>query len=165
VSDAEMIFGPIQTHTSTAGMSESACITPNLSFHQISKYPAAEASKQPSKPAFDSQVLTLLASDRRVGLCVHQQGDNETIETCSTGVSGSRLQIQGNHIPVGDDRSELTQNFSENEDQDHSDVQPGLLRSAPDTGIANNADCKSGSQPRQAYGQASAKLNEACEEG
>jgi hypothetical protein len=103
-----MIFGPIQTHTSTAGMSESACIIPNLSFHQISKSPAAEASKQPSKPALNSQALTLLARDRRVGLRVHQQGDNETIETCSTSVSGSRLKIQGKHVPMGDDRSRLT---------------------------------------------------------
>lgn len=36
----------------------------------------------------------------------------------------------------------LTQDFSENENQDHSDVKTGLLSSSTDTGVTDNTNSK-----------------------
>jgi len=49
------------------------------------------------------------------GCGVHDEGDNETIKT---------------------------QNFGENEDEDHADVETGLLRNTANTRVTDNADGK-----------------------
>lgn len=58
-----------------------------------------------------------------------------------------------------------TQNFGENENQDHSDEESWLLSSTAHTSISNNADGETSSQTGQTHGQTGAKLNEASEEG
>jgi hypothetical protein len=52
----------------------------------------------------------------------------------------------------------LTQDFSENENQNHSDEKAGLLRGSSDTSITNNTNGETG-------GQTSAELNEARVQG
>ena len=63
----------------------------------------------------------------------------------------------------GHDEAVETEDFGENEDEDHSDEESRLLRGSPDSGVADDADGVSGSQPRQADGQTSAEVNEAPE--
>ena len=57
-----------------------------------------------------------------------------------------------------------TQDFGENENQNHSDEQPGLLGSSSDTSISNDSDSETSSHTRKTDGKTSAKLNEALEE-
>lgn len=49
----------------------------------------------------------------------------------------------------GNDQAVQTQYFSENENQNHTDEQTWLLCCTSDTGIAYNADGKTGSQSRK----------------
>lgn len=89
----------------------------------------------------------------------------------------------------GHDQPIKTQDFSENEDEDHADEETGLLSCAADTGVADNANsetvvldqrCSSPSTldegrvesyylPRSKTGQTDTKtraqLDETCEEG
>lgn len=53
-----------------------------------------------------------------------------------------------------------TQNFSENENENHADEQTGLLGSSSNTGITNNANGESCSKTSQTDRQSSAKLDE-----
>lgn len=64
----------------------------------------------------------------------------------------------------GDDESVKTQDFGENEDENHADEETGLLSGASDASVTNNADGESGSQTRKADGQTSSELDEAGEE-
>lgn len=65
-----------------------------------------------------AQKLTRLADIGFASLGVHEKGDNETVET---------------------------QNFGENEDQNHSNEQPGLLCGTTDTSISDNTDSETSS--------------------
>lgn len=51
----------------------------------------------------------------------------------------------------GDDQTVQTQDFSENEDQDHTDEQSGLLGSTTDTGITDDTDGEAGGQTGESY--------------
>jgi hypothetical protein len=62
-------------------------------------------------------VSGLLASDIRRALGVHEQGYDQAIET---------------------------QDFGEDEDQNHADEKSGLLGCAADTCVANDTDCEAG---------------------
>ena len=58
-----------------------------------------------------------------------------------------------------------TQNFSENEDKNHADEEPGLLSRAAHTGVTDYADCKPGCETSETDGEAGAELGEALREG
>jgi hypothetical protein len=70
-------------------------------------------------------------------LGVHEQGNNETVET---------------------------QDFGENENQNHSDEQPGLLGSSSHTGITNNSDGETSSHTRKTDSETGTELDEVGEE-
>ena len=55
----------------------------------------------------------------------------------------------------------LTQDFSENENQDHANEESGLLRGSSNTGITNNANRKTCSETSKTDSKACSKLNEA----
>lgn len=57
-----------------------------------------------------------------------------------------------------------TQDFSENENQNHSDEKTGLLSASSDTGITNNTNGETSSETSKTDGQTSTKLNEASVE-
>ena len=57
-----------------------------------------------------------------------------------------------------------TQDFGENENQNHSDEQPGLLGSSSYTSITNDTDGETSSHTRQTNGQTGTELDEAGEE-
>jgi hypothetical protein len=86
----------------------------------------------PSHPS-KHPVVSCLASSVEAGLGVHEQGNNETVQT---------------------------QDFGENENQNHADEQTGLLSSSSHTGITDNTDGKASSKTSQTDGQAGTKLNE-----
>ncbi len=54
----------------------------------------------------------------------------------------------------------LTQDFSENEDQDHADKESWLLGSSTDTSIANDTDREASSHTSEADGETSTELDE-----
>lgn len=54
----------------------------------------------------------------------------------------------------------LTQDFGENENENHADEETGLLSSSTDTSVTNDADGKPGGQTGQTDGQTSTKLDE-----
>lgn len=56
----------------------------------------------------------------------------------------------------GDDQTVQTQDFGENEDQNHTDKQSGLLGGTTDTGVTDNADGETGGQTREADRKTSA---------
>jgi hypothetical protein len=80
----------------------------------------------------------LIAASVKGGLGVHEQGNNETVKT---------------------------QNFGENENQNHSDEKAGLLRGSSDTSITNNTNGETGGKTSKTDGQTSAELNEARVQG
>lgn len=59
----------------------------------------------------------------------------------------------------------LTEDFGENEDKNHSDVETGLLGGTADTCIADNTNGKPGSKTSKTHSEASTKLDETSEEG
>jgi len=62
-----------------------------------------------------------------------------------------------------DDKTVQTQDFSENENQDHANEESGLLSSTTDTSITNDTDGEASSKTSQTDGQTGAKLYEARE--
>jgi hypothetical protein len=58
-----------------------------------------------------------------------------------------------------------TQDFGENENQNHSDEQPGLLGSSSHTGVTNNTDGETSSHTRKTNRETGTELDEAGEEG
>jgi len=64
----------------------------------------------------------------------------------------------------GNDESVQSQDLSENENQDHADEQPRLLRRAPHAGVADDADGETGRQTSQTDRETGTKLDEADEE-
>jgi len=71
-------------------------------------------------------------------LGVHEQGNNETVKT---------------------------QDFGENENQNHSDEQPGLLGGSSHTGVTNNTNGETSSHTRKTNRETGTELDEAGEEG
>lgn len=55
----------------------------------------------------------------------------------------------------------LTQDFSENENQNHADEETGLLGGSSDTSITNNTDGEASSKTSQTDSQTSTELDEA----
>jgi hypothetical protein len=75
-----------------------------------------------------------LAVDVLAGsLGVHEQGNNETVKT---------------------------QDLGENENQNHSDEQPGLLGSSSHTSVTDDSDGKTSSHTRETDGETSTELDE-----
>lgn len=65
----------------------------------------------------------------------------------------------------GDDETVKTQDLSENENQNHSDEEPGLLGSAADTGISNNTDGEASGKTGKTDTETGTEVNEARKEG
>lgn len=59
----------------------------------------------------------------------------------------------------------LTQNFGENENENHADEESGLLSSTTDTGVTNNTDRKTSSHTGKTDSETSTELNETSVEG
>jgi len=57
-----------------------------------------------------------------------------------------------------------TQDFGENENQNHANEKPGLLSSAADTSITNDTNRETSGETRETHSKTSAELNETCEE-
>ena len=75
-----------------------------------------------------------------LGTRVHEKGNDETVKTCCM---ERRSLTNWNQIPgTGLKRQRLTQNFSENENKDHADIEPGLLGCSADTCVTDNTDGK-----------------------
>lgn len=60
----------------------------------------------------------------------------------------------------GDDEPVQAQDLCEDEDQDHADEEPRLLRRPPHAGVAHYPDGVAGRQSRQAYREARAEMHE-----
>jgi hypothetical protein len=58
-----------------------------------------------------------------------------------------------------------TQDFGENENQDHSDEQPGLLGGSSHTGVTDNTNGETSSHTRKTNRETGTELDEAGEEG
>lgn len=54
----------------------------------------------------------------------------------------------------------LTQNFSENENENHADEEPGLLSSTAHTSITNNTNSETSSKTSKTDGETGTELNE-----
>jgi len=67
-------------------------------------------------------------------------------------------------MPSPQCETELTQHFGENENQNHSDEQPWLLRSTAHTSITHNPDGESSSKTSETDRKTSTELDEAGEE-
>jgi hypothetical protein len=72
----------------------------------------------------------------------------------SAGGLGVGVQNEGN------DETVKTQDLSENQDQNHSDEEPGLLGSSTHTGISNNTDSKTGGKSSKSDTETSTHVNE-----
>jgi len=112
-----------------------------------------------------------LAGDVQVGPGVHEKRDDETVETCRSEYSLAH-EIPSNSLCCSpeyfiQDRKtkQHTQHLCENENQNHADEQPGLLRGTPDAGVADDADRESGGQTGETDGEAGAELDEARVQG
>lgn len=79
-----------------------------------------------------------LADSVDVGLGVHEQSNNKTVKT---------------------------EDFSENENQNHSDEETGLLGSSSDTSITDNTNGETSGETSKTDGETSTELNEASEQG
>lgn len=66
-----------------------------------------------------------------------------------------RGQNQGNNQPIE------TQDFSENQDEDHAHKKPWLLSCASHACVAHYANCEACCQPTQAHAQPSSQVEEA----
>jgi hypothetical protein len=78
-------------------------------------------------------------------------------------LAGSSLSGLGVH-EKGNDESVKTQNFGENENQDHSDEQPGLLGSSAHTSITDDSNGETSSHTGKTDGETSTELDEVGEE-
>jgi len=78
-----------------------------------------------------------LRAANAAGTGVHEEGDNQTVET---------------------------QDFSENENQNHADEESWLLGRTAHTGITDDTNGETSGQPSQTDGETSTELNEAGEE-
>ena len=63
----------------------------------------------------------------------------------------------------GDDQAVETEDFSENEDEDHSNEEARLLCGSADAGVADDADGITGSETGQSDSQAGTEMNESPE--
>ena len=61
----------------------------------------------------------------------------------------------------GDDQSVQTQDLGEDENQDHSDEEPRLLRRSSDSCVAYNSDCVACGETRETDGEAGSEMDEA----
>lgn len=78
-----------------------------------------------------------LAYSINIGLGVHEEGNDETVET---------------------------QDFSENENKNHADEETGLLGSSSNTSITNNTNGETCSETSKSDGETSTELNETSEQ-
>lgn len=84
---------------------------------------------------------TAVTADDGVDDAVMVVDDDSNLSSSS---SLFRVQVDG------DDQTVQTQDFGENEDQDHTDEQSGLLGGTADAGVTDDADGETGGQTREA---------------
>jgi len=82
--------------------------------------------------------VSLLADDVLGGLGVHEKGNNQAVKT---------------------------QDFGENENQNHADEETGLLSSSTDTGVTNDTNGETSSETSETDRQTSTELDETSVEG
>jgi len=75
------------------------------------------------------------------------------------GITGSGVHEQG------DNQTVKTQDFGENENQDHADEESRLLSGTSHTSITDDTNCEASSETGKTDGQTSAELDEVGEEG
>lgn len=84
--------------------------------------------------------------------------------SCVVGGDGEWLELELVRVPTsclfrvqvdGDDQTVQTQDFGEDENQNHTDEQSGLLGRTADTGVTDDADGETGGQTREADSQTS----------
>lgn len=92
---------------------------------------------------------------QRSCICTELDGTGELV--CSDLLL--RVQVDGDDEPV------QTQYLGENEDQDHTDEQPGLLRRTADTGITDDAYGETSGKTRESYSETGTKVDESSEKG
>jgi len=76
----------------------------------------------------------------------------------------SELTLHGRSCAVhdqSDDKAVKTQDFGENENENHSDEESWLLSSTPDTSVTDDTNSKAGSKTCETNGETSTKLDEA----
>lgn len=61
------------------------------------------------------------------------------------------------------DEAIQTQGFGEDEDENHTDKEFGLLSSCPDTSVTNNADCHASRQTTETHRKTRTKMGKASE--
>ena len=94
----------------------------------------------------------------RIGFSDGRKNEFRTdVVAADVGVSLLRVQVDGH------DEAVETQDFSENEDEDHSNEEARLLCGSADAGVADDADGVACGQAGQADSQTSAEMNEAPE--
>lgn len=86
------------------------------------------------------------------GLRVHQKSNNETVQTYSI-VS---IQI----VKAVNSITSHTQDFGENENQNHADEKTRLLSTSTDTGVTNNTNSETSSETSETDSETSTELNE-----
>jgi hypothetical protein len=77
------------------------------------------------------------------------------------GVGDGRLGVEDKR----DNEAVETENFGENEDKDHTDVQAGLLGSTAYTGVTDDTDGKAGGETGETDRETGAELDETCVQG
>jgi hypothetical protein len=86
ISDAEMIFRPMQTRTQAPPGCQRTLVNlrsfPSTNFKVLRSRRFKAAVPITFHSSLDIQTWGLFASNRGVRLGIHQQGDNKTVETC-----------------------------------------------------------------------------------
>ena len=102
-----------------------------------------------------------LAHDVERGLGVHEKRDDQAVETwwrpCQHMYPAQAVGVCW--VGVG-----LTQNFGENENQDHADEKSWLLSSSTDTSVTDDTNGETGGQTSEADGETGTELDETSEE-
>lgn len=93
------------------------------------------------------------------GAGVHEQGNDQAVKTWI----GVLAMVR--HIRLLRTNEKHTEDFSENENKNHSDEESGLLSSTTDTGITDNTDGETSGKTGKADGETSTELDETGVQG
>lgn len=99
-----------------------------------------------------------LALDVGAGARVHEQRDDQAVQTCKLG------QPSPNATQASSCAAVRTQDLGENENEDHADEQSGLLRGTTDTSITDDTNRKASGKTGETDREAGTELDEAGEE-
>uniref|UniRef100_A0A182J1I9 Uncharacterized protein n=1 Tax=Anopheles atroparvus TaxID=41427 RepID=A0A182J1I9_ANOAO len=97
-------------------------------------------------------------SQLAVGVCDDTKRNGEKCNRSQEMVDDVLPRVQ---VVDGDDQTVQTQHFGENEDQNHTDEQSGLLGGTTDTGVTDNTDGETSCQAGETDGKTSTEMDEA----